>query len=312
MCAQPHVLGVRWSDGHLFVIEPKGFQQGMGGRAMKTMQEYLPSGKRLTTDASPVLWKVSDAAIGPKFDAAGNIYISEAVRPKGWHYPPEIQKHLDSKGFKGVHDSYIKLYGSIVKFSPKGGMIDFPKGGKGGEWWQGPDPFEGQPTLAPELKTTEVECYGWGQVRGPIKVTGAEWIHPGMGNAGTLMFMCNCENPTFDVDEFGRTFFPDMPLFRVRVIDTAGNAITHFGGYGNPENCGPDSPVVDPKTGQVRARQADDPKDLKSPFADPEIALAHPASVGATDKYVYIGDAGNRRLLRARLVYAAEESCEIK
>ena len=33
--------------------------------------------------------------------------------------------------------------------------------------------------------------------------------------------------------------------------------------------------------------------------------------MGATDKYVYMGDSLNRRLLRAKLVYAAEATCSI-
>jgi hypothetical protein len=68
--------------------------------------------------------------------------------------------------------------------------------------------------------------------------------------------------------------------------------------------------VLDPKTGHLRARSADDPRDLKSPFSEPEIALAHPVSVGVTDEHAYIGDATNRRLLRVELVYAAEEWCK--
>ena len=89
-------------------------------------------------------------------------------------------------------------------------------------------------------------------------------------------------------------------------------SITRIGGYGNAENCGPDSPVIDPGTKQVRPRRPDDPKDLKSPFAEPEIALANPASVGVTDKHLYIGDPSNRRLLRTKLIYAVEESCDIR
>jgi len=311
MCAQPHTLGVRWSDGHLFVIEPLSRQWGIGGRTMKSMHEYLPSGKRVTTDATPVLWKVSDATVGPKFDAAGNIYVAEALRPKGWQLPPELQKYLEARGVKGVgaQKEYINLHGSILKFGPKGGMVHWPTKKGDVPPTNGPDPFDGEAKLDPGLKSFEAECIGWGQIS-PVKVTGAEWIHPGIGNVGFLR--CNCENVTFDVDEFGRSFFPDMTLFKVRVIDTAGNAIAQIGGYGNPENCGPDSPVVDPTTKQLRARRAEDPKELKSPFAEPEIAMAHPASVGATDKHLYIGDASNRRLLRCKLVYAAEESCEIK
>ena len=75
---------------------------------------------------------------------------------------------------------------------------------------------------------------------------------------------------------------------------------------------GPDSPVIDPKTGKLRPRQADDPKDLKSPFAEPELAFARLVGIGATDRYIYTGDSLNRRLLRLKITYAAEETCEIK
>ena len=72
----------------------------------------------------------------------------------------------------------------------------------------------------------------------------------------------------------------------------------------------PDSPVIDPKTGKVRPRKPGEK--LKSPFAKPEIAFSYLIGVGATDKYVYMGDSMNRRLLRAKLVYAAEETCTVK
>ena len=143
-------------------------------------------------------------------------------------------------------------------------------------------------------------------ISSPLNPNGAEWVHPGMGHVG--LFRCNCENATFDVDEFGRVFFPDFHLYRIRVIDTNGNALTHFGGYGNAESRGPESPVVDEKTGQLRPAK----KGEKSPYAEPDIALAWPVGVGVTDKYAYIGDSLNRRLLQVTFTYAAEETCGIK
>jgi hypothetical protein len=98
----------------------------------------------------------------------------------------------------------------------------------------------------------------------------------------------------------------------VRVIDTGGNAITRIGSYGNAESMGPDSPVIDPTTKKLRARKADDPKDLKSPFAEPDIAFAWIVGVGVTDKYIYTGDSLNRRLLKLKMTYAAEETCDVK
>ena len=121
-------------------------------------------------------------------------------------------------------------------------------------------------------------------------VVGAEWIHTGISQVGFVP--CNCETTRFDVDEFGRVWFPDLNLFQVRVIDTNGNALTKFGGYGNADSCGPDS------------------KDKA--LAAPEIAFAWLVGVGATDKYVYAGDSLNRRMLRSKIVYAAEETSEIR
>jgi hypothetical protein len=309
MVELPHTLGVRESDGHLFA-----FTFLVRGRVPKCLHEYLPTGQRVSTD--PIIWMTSDAIIGPKFDAAGNIYVAEVVKPKGW-CPPELDEHFTKIGVKdltGPAAVAANMYGSIVKFSPRGGTFDLGDERELANPWDKDlgnraNPFEGELKLPEGLKTVEVEYFKGGQMR-PAKVIGAEWIHPGIGHVG--LFYCNCENVTFDVDEFGRVFFPDLNLFRVRVIDTAGNVLTHFGGYGNAESMGPDSPVIDPKTGKLRSRKADDPTDMKSPFAEPEIALAWPLGVGVTDRYAYIGDSLNRRLLRVKLIYTVEETIEVK
>jgi hypothetical protein len=287
MCELPHGMGARWSDGHLFAIEPWLFSgdratpnESCGGRIMKAMHEYLPSGQRVTTPSTPIIWKLTDAAVGPKFDAAGNIYVADIVRPRGWAFPTEFEPSLGrpkpEQILEGRAEVMAANYGSIVKFSPQGGMIHFGTSGWGAA--TGHDPFDGQPKFAPGLP--EIEADFFYRCLKPVKITGAEWVHPGVGHVG--LYGCNCENMTFDVDEFGRVFFPDFAMYQIRVIDTAGNSIFNFGRYGNADNCGP------------------------------EIALAWPVGVGVTDKHAYIGDAINRRLLRTTLVYAVEESCEIR
>jgi len=317
MSGLPHMLGARWSDGHLFFMHPLTTKNG--ARTFKAMHEYLPTGKRVTTNADPIVWKISDAALGPKFDAAGNIYVAEALRPEGWILPDRLKEYCTAKGlaikptsknhlggeiYKGPVGVLANMYGSILKFSPKGGMVHWKnrKGKKG-------EPYTGTPRLDPALKTLKA-AYMQGAYYKGLKITGAEWIHPGIGHVG--FYRCNCENVTFDVDEFGRVFFPDTPQFQVRVIDTAGNAITSFGDFGDENHMGPDSPVVDPRTNRVRPRRNDDPKDMKSPFAKPEIAFSWLVGVGVTDKYAYMGDSINQRLLRAKLTYVAEETCAIK
>ena len=280
----PHTLGVRWSDGHFLIQEALIAMPGAGARTMKALHEHAPSGERLTGFDSPIIWKMTDAALGPKIDAAGNIYIAEIVRPKGWLCPPELKALIADVPAERRDDltrRFGALYGSIVKFSPKGGMFHFETAERGKD--RGPDPFKGTPRLD-GLRTVEYD-YFYNTLQ-PVKVTGAEWVHPGIGHVG--LYGCNCENVTFDVDEFGRVFFPDLALYRVRVIDTAGNPITHFGGYGNPESAGPGSDIP-----------------------NPELAFAWLAGVGVTDRYAYMGDTDNRRLLRAKLTYVVEETCPV-
>ncbi|MHC4917853.1 MAG: hypothetical protein ACYTGB_20450, partial [Planctomycetota bacterium] len=308
-----HTLGIR-HDGHIFMLEPRD----SGGRPPKMLVEYEPSGKRL---AEPVIWKVSDVAVGPKFDPEGNIYIAEQVKPKGRLYPPEFSdlfETADSRHEKAARfrDRVASMYGSIVKFSPKGGMIHWPNVDQAKDKLHmnpvGIDPFAGEPRLDPALPKVEA-AYFRGAPRNelnPVKITGALWLRLGISHVE--MHGCNCTNTRFDVDEFGRVWYPDLGLFRVGVLDTNGNLICHFGGYGNAESMGPDSPVIDPGTKRLRPRRPDDPAEVKSPFAEPEIAFAWLAGVGVTDRYAYMGDTLNRRLLRVKLVYAAEETCNVK
>src|SRR5262249_35279394 len=123
---------------------------------------------------------------------------------------------------------------------------------------------------------------------------------------------CHCTGCDFDVDNFGRTFAPDNGRFRVGVLDTNGNVITHFGAYGNQDYCGTDSYFFDPKEQRLRPRRGDDPKDLASPFASPEIAFHWISGLAVTDKLVYVADSANRRVLRCRLSYAVEKSCAVR
>jgi hypothetical protein len=292
----PHTLGVRPADGHAFVFEPNPPGQAGGGRTNKRLIEFGPDGKRI--EGPPLVWCVSDAVIGPKFDAQGNIYVADQVRRVGQSTPKELGNVADG------------LYGSLIKFAPavsvKGGMIHWPKPTSGLA-------DSGLPKPKPDssLKTIDaVSIDAHLKVPVPAKVIGAEWLH--FGYSHVEIAYCNCESTRFDVDDFGRVFYPDMIRFRVGVLDTNGNVIAHFGGYGNADSMGPDSPVIDPVTKKVRPRRSGDPTDLKSPFAEPDIAFSWLNGVAATDKYAYMTDIMNRRILRARLVYAVEETCAVK
>ena len=148
-------------------------------------------------------------------------------------------------------------------------------------------------------------------------VQGAEWLVPGVSYVEDLGDWggggrCHCVGCDFDVDDFGRTFAPDNGRFRVTVLDTSGNVIMHFGAYGNQDYWGPDSYVMDPSTQLLRPRKSDDPKDLKSPFAEPEIAFNRVVGLAVTEQHVYVADYKNRRVLRCKLSYTSEAVGEIK
>ena len=95
-----------------------------------------------------------------------------------------------------------------------------------------------------------------------------------------------CEGSGFDVDPFGRVFLPNLGQFRIEVVDTNNNPITTFGKYGNEDSGGPGARV---------------PK--------PAIPLAWPVYVAVSDRYAYVADTVNRRVVRVKLTCAVEAAC---
>jgi hypothetical protein len=209
-----------------------------------------------------------------RVDPRGNIYLLAGLRPGKETLPPGLVGKLpagrkDPDAVRGVN-FYPYIYGSVVKFGPKGGAI---RKGAGG-----------------------AKCnYNVGQV---TEVKGAEWIFPGASNVPSWRVpcpkyytpdICLCESPRFDVDGFGRSFFPDAGRFRVGVIDTGGNELCWFGSYGNQDSAGP-----------------------KSKVPTPEVPLCWPHAVAVGDEAAYVGDRLNRRVVRVRITYAAEETCPVR
>jgi len=142
------------------------------------------------------------------------------------------------------------------------------------------------------------------------QLQGALWWRSGFSPVGKVQGndQCHCTGSDFDVDDFGRVFAPDTGRFRVGVLDANGNELLSFGAYGNQDFCGPESYVPDPATKLLRPRKPEDPKDLKSPFAQPEIAIGWIVGLAVTDRYAYVDDVINKRILRVKLDYAAVET----
>jgi hypothetical protein len=100
--------------------------------------------------------------------------------------------------------------------------------------------------------------------------------------------MCLCESPRIDADDFGRVFFPDAARFRVGVLDSAGNLITWFGGYGNRDSAGPASKVP-----------------------APAIPFTWPQGVVVGDEAAYVADRLAERVVRVRLGCRMQQSVKL-
>jgi hypothetical protein len=273
------------------------------------IDKYGPDLKNLGT----VIWCVTDGQLGPRLDARGNLYIADAVKPVGKRWPEEF----DGKLPRHAEHWYDWTYGSVIKFTPRGGSLWLPLfPGNNFQEKGGPDvyAFTGELKLDPSLKKEPVD-YWRRNMKPQATVQGAEWLHFGFSRVEDMKSMggdhCHCTGCDFDVDDFGRTFYPDEGRFRVTVLDTAGNVITHIGAYGNQDCWGPDSYVLDPATKQLRPRRPNDPKDLVSPFAEPEVAIGWVVGLAVTDRNLYVADLFNRRTLRVKLGYAATETVAV-
>ncbi len=271
MMYMTHTYGIR-PDGHHFIFE------GVN-RTAKALNQIDPSGKRV---GDPIIWNASDAVIGPKFDAQGNIYIAEVVRPLNQLVPPEFASLVKppkvGESVSGRAAEAVRMYSSILKFSPKGGAVVWPTAASGaGKRMMEPKPYSGEMKLDPSLKTVDMATCDQYFRFIPARVTGAEWAHFGLSHLE--MNECNCENTRFDVDPFGRVWYPDQGRYRFEVLDTNGNRITHAGTYGNADTRG--------------------------------LAFTWLVGVGVTDRYAYAGDSMNQRLLRAKITYASEDGCRV-
>jgi hypothetical protein len=232
-----------------------------------------------------LIWQCLNGAI-PRLDPRGNIYLADLVRPVNRSYPEFFDGKLPPPPKQtGGGDLfwYSYMYGSILKFPPTGGIIwhqpNLPKSALGqppAELLAKPkEPFKRHFAYQPHL-TGEVQ--------------GALWTRFGYAPYSSHMSgntsHCMCEGSGFDVDPFGRVFFPNAGQFRIEVVDTNNNPITTFGKYGNEDSGGSDARVK-----------------------KPDIPFAWPNYVAVSDLHAYVSDTVNRRVVRVKLGYAAEATC---
>jgi hypothetical protein len=150
-------------------------------------------------------------AAGVRVDREGNVYVGCTIQPRDALPPKELAAKLPER----PRTLFKRVYGSIVKFGPKGGIIKGdPNGTLGCPGAKGLTPFVAQ---------------------------GAKWVHPGFSPMLSRVSdkrggpACSCRNGRFDLDEFGRLFIPDAVAGRIEITDSNANTILFFGRRGTPD-----------------------------------------------------------------------------
>ncbi len=118
-----------------------------------------------------------------------------------------------------------------------------------------------------------------------VAVKGSVASYPGCGPVSrwNAVGACACTKPRFDVDGYGRLYIPNAITFTVSVRDNADNEIVRFGAYGN----------------------------FDAPGSGAGIPLGWPVTAGASDRFIYVGDALNHRVVRADKRFALEASVDL-
>jgi len=241
----------------------------------RQLRVYSSDGKLKCQNALPGLGVTDGVRIG----RSGAVYIVMSCQP----LKNKVPEGIAAKSFP------TSVWGTLVKFD--GAFNKYPVG----------------KVVVDKAKGT----HRWGRLgpRGNVRMEGMAWDFGGVGPVPYTH--CHCWKSTFDLDPFERVWLPAAPTCTVNVLDANGNIVTRLGGYGNADCMGKDSPVPDPKTGELRPRRKDDPPDLKSPLAEPELGFLDPSFVTVTDEAVYVHDRGNERIVRAKLGYHAEEAVPV-
>jgi hypothetical protein len=164
-------------------------------------------------------------------------------------------------------------------------------------------PAEERPKRSPDLS---------GYTMGDVWIEGAQWFYGGVGNCSfKIASGCICwQQSRFTLDYFARSFAPETDQFSVAVLDSAGNLILRVGQYGNVDDGLPPE--------SVRRGPLQDGGPMLAPpspraLGGDEVALMQPSHVATlSDRYLYIGDVGNGRIVQVRLGYRAEEKVALK
>ena len=237
---------------------------------------YSPEGELKKTEHIAFF---SQGAIGVRVDRAGNTYVADHIKPQGVRYVEELADQLPEPTEE--HNRMFHLAGT----GRVGWHINWYLFNTGSLFKFGPDggrirqAEEGDPGAQFAGSRWDRNLY--------VTIEGDLWQYTGISpspadtNRSPRPAHCVCTGSRFDIDEFSRVYVPDVHRFCIDVLDANGNKLTSFGRYGNPDDDRPGIPI---NWGSY---------------------------VGWSRNAVYICDNLNRRVVRVKLRYRAEETTPI-
>jgi hypothetical protein len=219
------------------------------------------------------------------FDKHGKVILQDAVKgtPRGYGLFVDNRRHIyflaGANRVWGKGKAALRGSGCVMKFKPGQGKFYATSGAQ-----------------VPLSK--DIPLDGLPQMNRPPKaklyVEGAEWVFPGAG--WVPQYCCVCWNCRFAVDHFGRSFVPQHHRYQVAVLDTNGNLVVQVGRYGNVDD---GKPLI-----VNEDRRAEPPRSI----GGDEVGLAYACYTGtASDRYLFIYDAGNDCIRSVKLDYHVNE-----
>lgn len=206
---------------------------------------------------------------------------------------PERQKLIERDGKEvPVAISGVTGYGGSIRMDNAGNIYLLQAGMPAD--YPSPAGFEKDEAYRNAVGTIYKFPPGGGEIQtqnGSVKgVKGVVARYPGCGPVSRWRAVgaCACTKPRFDVDGFGRLYIPNGITFSVSVRDNADNEIVRLGSYGNFDCQGP---------GSKESR--------------PEIPLGWPVTAGASDRFIYVGDCLNHRVVRVDKQFAVESTVKV-
>lgn len=261
-----------------------------GDKKYSSVNVYGMDGKVKRT----AIWQCRLDAV-PRIDPQGNLFIGANVRPVNRAWPEFFDDKLEPAPARLKFNEvywYSYMYGSIIKFTPQGGALWYDQQATTTALGEPPPELLAKPRIA----ATHHRDY---TAHIPLEIQGAEWLRLGFAPAHMYQGVggptCMCEGAGYDIDGYGRIFYPNLGQFRVEIIDNNNNFIGHFGNYGNADSIG---------AGKALPSIA--------PGNHPDIPLAWPTYVAVSDNHVYVNDNLSHRLTRVKLNWQTEAKLEVK